>query len=343
MADSGELQAALARLDTIAPQELGDIQEWQWLLHRVDILEELGRFEDAVVNLRKALEMRESYLRHQNHERLAALEAHLRDREQRLEMERLASVATTQGLQLEASMRQKWMIAIVAGLLLLAGGAVLAILRRMNRRLDRASRTDPLTGLANRRDMAERLGRQVASGAAEAAVVLFDIDHFKHINDEHGHALGDEVLVAIANRLRDSLPTGGRVARWGGEEFLVLLPDIGVDAVRTFFDRIRRAMRVPIDTTIGQIQSSLSAGFCNLPLPGTNASSAWHVSMQLADSALYLAKRAHRDTWVGYWISSVVPDWPPERLGREPGLARSLGVLTPISEKTLLPPLSIAS
>ena len=50
-----------------------------------------------------------------------------------------------------------------------------------------------------------------------------------------------------------------------------------------------------------------------------------------------------RDTWVGYWISSVVPDWPPERLGREPGLARSLGVLTPISEKTLLPPLSIAS
>lgn len=343
LAEAGDLRGALARLDKIAPGDLGDIQEWQWLLRRVGLLEQLGRFDDAVVGLRQAMELRENHLRHQNHERLAALEAHLRDREQRLEMERLASVATTRGLQLEASLRQTWMIAVAAGLALVMGAAVVGIQRRMNRRLDRASRTDPLTGLANRRDMAERLGRRVATRATHDAVILFDIDHFKHINDEHGHGVGDEVLVAIAGRLREAMPADGSVARWGGEEFLVLLPGADLVAVRALFERVHHAMSTPIETSVGALQSSLSAGFCNLPLPGAGVANAWHVSLQLADSALYLAKRAHRDTWVGYWISSVVPDWPPERLGREPNLARSLGVLTPISEKTLLPPLSIAS
>lgn len=343
LTDAGDYRGALELLEAIDGGELGEIQQWTWLRHRVALLEKLGRFEEATQHLNEAIELRETYLRHQNHERLAALEAHLRDREQRLEMERLESVATAQGQQLDASLRQKWMIAIAAGLLLLMGGAVVAVQRRMNRRLDQVSRTDPLTGLANRRDMAERLRRRVASGESGAAVFLFDIDLFKHINDEHGHGVGDEVLVAIADRLRECLPDGSGVARWGGEEFLVLLDRADQDGARNLIERVRQAMLPAIENSIGAIRSSLSAGFCNLPLPGASGPRAWHCSLQLADSALYLAKRAQRGIWVGYWIDSVLPDWPPERLGREPTLARSLGILVPISEKALAPPLAMAS
>jgi len=343
LTDAGSPERALKLLDAIDSSELGEIQHFTWLRHRVSLLQKLGRFEQAISSLNEAIEMRETYLRHQNHERLAALEAHLRDREQRLEMERLESVATTQGLQLSASLRQKWIIAAGAGLLLLMGGAVVVVQRRMNRRLEQVSRTDPLTGLANRRDMAERLSRQVASGATSAAVFLFDIDLFKHINDEHGHGVGDEVLIAIATRLRDCLPVDSSVARWGGEEFLVLQNAADKDAAQALIERVRQAMQAPIDTSIGALHSSLSAGFCNLPLPGASGPRAWHYSLQLADSALYLAKRAQRGIWVGYWISSAPSDWPPDRLGREPNLARALGVLVPISEKPLTPPLAMAS
>jgi len=339
----GDIAGALRQLDGIAKSELAELQHWSWLRHRVSLLEKLGRFEEAAQALREGIKLRETYLRHQNHERLAALEAHLRDREQRLEMERLASVATAQAAQLSASLRQNWMIAIAAGLLLPMGGAVVAVQLRMNRRLDQVSRTDPLTGLANRRDMAERLARRVASGVPGAVVFLFDIDLFKRINDEHGHGVGDEVLVATAGRLRDSLPVGSSVARWGGEEFLIVLDNADEKSARALIERIRESMQLPIETSIGPVRSSLSAGYCNLPLPGTSGARAWHCSMQLADSALYLAKRLQRGTWVGYWIDTLQPDWPAERLGREPSLARSLGVLVPISEKSLAPPLALAS
>jgi diguanylate cyclase (GGDEF)-like protein len=343
LTDAGDLQGALKLIDSIQGSELGDIQHWTWLRHRVTLLEKLGRFKEAAETLNEAVELREAYLRHQNHERLAALETHLRDREQRLEMERLESVATAQALQLSASLRHKWMIAIAAGLLLLMGLAVVAVQRRMHRRLDQVSRTDPLTSLANRRDMAERLSRRGASGEPVSAMFLFDIDLFKHINDEHGHGVGDEVLVAIAGRLRNCLPAECSVARWGGEEFLVLLDDADQIAAQRLIERVRQAMQAPIDTSIGTLRSSLSAGFCNLPLPGASGPRAWHFSMQLADSALYLAKRAQRGTWVGYWITSVLPDWPADRLGREATLARSLGVIVPLSEKPLAPPLAMAS
>lgn len=342
MARNGDAQGALEHLDTVAVNELGEMQRWHWLRQRVALLEQLGRLPEALAGQHQINQLRDTYLRHQNHERLAALEAHLRDREQRTEMERLQTVAAAQSQQLRTSRRLTWTIAIAAGLLLALIGIVVAAQRRMNKRLDQLGRTDSLTVLANRRDMTERLGRHTASGNA-GAVLLFDIDLFKRINDDHGHGVGDEVLVGVASRLRESLPEAGAVARWGGEEFLVLLDEASLDNTMALLARVRMLMRLPITTSVGELRVTLSAGFCNLPLPGVHGNKAWHCSMQLADSALYLAKRAQRDTWVGYWVDTVQAEWPAERLGREPNLARSLGVLVPLSERPLTPPLSRAS
>lgn len=92
--------------------------------------------------------------------------------------------------------------------------------------LDHASRTDALTGLVNRRDMLERLEDEVATHTRygeDFAIIMVDIDHFKQINDRYGHASGDRLLVKFADRLADMTRHSDVVARWGGEEFLILL------------------------------------------------------------------------------------------------------------------------
>lgn len=332
---AGDAAGALAMLDAVKPGEIDEIQQWNLLKRRAALLERLGRFEEAADALHQINTLRENYLRHQNHERLAALDAHMRDREQRLELERLQASADAQARRLEARERLQWATAIVAGLLLLFGSLVLLWQRRMNRRLYLASNTDPLTGLANRREMTQRLRAFSMQPQGSAALLLIDIDLFKRINDDHGHEIGDRVLVAYAERLRSEAGEDAMVSRWGGEEFLVLLPHSDVDCARAAAERLRLLLAQPIPSAKGPLRSGASVGYANLPLPGPRHPDAWHHSLQLADSALYLAKRAGRDAWAGYWIEHEIPDWPAERLGREPHLARSLHLIVPQSSRPL--------
>jgi diguanylate cyclase (GGDEF)-like protein len=340
MAQAGNADGALALLDQIVLSDLGEIQQWSLLRQRVELLERLGRFDQAAATLRQINELRETYLRHQNHERLAALETHMRDREQRLELERLQDAAEEHARRLTSTARRQRTIVSAAGLLLLVGAAVLLWQRRMNRELDRVSRTDPLTGLANRRDMADRLRNLSRESDAIAAVLLIDIDQFKRINDEHGHDAGDRVLIAFARRLRESVGEDAVVARWGGEEFLVLLPGADGDRTRTVAETLRTSLAHPISIDAAQLSTHICIGYANLPLPGATGADSWHHSVQLADSALYLAKASGRDAWAGYWIERPILDWPPERLGREARLARSLGVISLHSSRPLRDPLT---
>jgi diguanylate cyclase (GGDEF)-like protein len=213
----------------------------------------------------------------------------------------------------------------------------------MNRLLYLASHTDPLTGLANRREMARHLRAATVEPHGSAAVLLIDIDLFKRINDEHGHEAGDQVLKAYAQRLRDNTGEGAFVARWGGEEFLVLLPRCTAERARDTADRLRLLLAQPIEWPKGSLQAGASIGYANLPLPGERHPDAWHHSVQLADSALYLAKRVGRDAWAGYWIDREIPEWPAERLGREPHLARSLQLIAPVSSRPLREAVSVAA
>jgi diguanylate cyclase (GGDEF)-like protein len=341
-AAAGDAMGALALLDALDASKLNEIQQWQLLQQRADLLEHLGRHVRANAVLREIITLRENYLRHQNHERLAALDSHMRDREQRLELERLQAEADAQTRRIEAREHLQWVAAIVAGLLLLLGSGVLLWQRRMNQRLYLASHTDPLTGLANRREMTQHLRAFSIEPQGSAALLLIDIDLFKRINDEHGHEVGDQVLMAYAKRLRDSAGEGAFVSRWGGEEFLVLLPHCDAERARATADRLRVLLAQPIAGIKDLLQAGASLGYANLPLPGTHHPDAWHHSVQLADSALYLAKRVGRDAWAGYWLEREIPEWPAERLGREPHLARSLQLITPVSSRPLREAIAMA-
>lgn len=129
---------------------------------------------------------------------------------------------------------------------------------RMQARLD-AALVDPLTGLSNRRH-AEPEMRRIAEQAARTrqgyAVMVIDIDHFKRVNDRHGHAAGDAVLVEVARRIRDAARPGDLVARIGGEEFVVVAPELDVDAAHRLAQGIRqavagRAVRVGMSNAAG--------------------------------------------------------------------------------------------
>jgi len=165
-------------------------------------------------------------------------------------------------------------------------------LRRRNAELDVVSRTDVLTGLHNRRHLEESL-RQLTSQARRYgqpfSIVMFDIDRFKGINDEYGHGPGDDVLRTIARRLQGSVRESDVIGRWGGEEFLALLPMTDLDGARTFAERIRAMIdwaEVVIDG-VGTVHVTTSAGCA----AGTDMGEL----LLRADEALYAAKKAGRN------------------------------------------------
>jgi diguanylate cyclase (GGDEF)-like protein len=104
--------------------------------------------------------------------------------------------------------------------------------------LEQAGRTDPLTGLGNRRALFETFGARQSGAAGRTGLVMLDIDHFKTVNDSFGHQAGDHVLIEVASRLRRSLRGNDMVARWGGEEFVVLLRDCALPDALTLAEGI---------------------------------------------------------------------------------------------------------
>jgi len=153
------------------------------------------------------------------------------------------------------------------------------------------ARRDPLTGAPNRRAFEEALAAEharIVRGGLPAGLFVVDIDHFKGVNDRLGHAVGDEALVAVVQRLTDGLRQSDVVARWGGEEFTVLAPGLGGrHAVERFAVRIRALIgETPIVTSGSAIPITVSVG--GTLLDGSIAPMA---SLQHADEALYDAKR----------------------------------------------------
>lgn len=157
--------------------------------------------------------------------------------------------------------------------------------------------TDPLTGLHNRRYALSHLERiaKCAEGSGKAfAVMALDLDRFKSINDRFGHAAGDAVLETLAGRLRDSLNPGDLIARMGGEEFLVVLPDTLLPEARQVADRLCRAVgekAIPLPASgCETVQVTISVGLA-MGGPGTTAQEI----LSRADSALLAAKADGRN------------------------------------------------
>jgi diguanylate cyclase (GGDEF)-like protein len=166
--------------------------------------------------------------------------------------------------------------------------------RAAERRLLEMATVDPLTGLANRAQFHLRATAAMADSAATAqpmALVLADVDYFKRINDEHGHDAGDKVLVRLAELMRRELSDGDVLARWGGEEFLALLPMRDGSSAAAVAERVRQAVAaVQIEVGGRMINVTMSFGVATVT-PGQDLQRA----TLRADHALYASKRAGRN------------------------------------------------
>lgn len=154
--------------------------------------------------------------------------------------------------------------------------------------MEKLAHTDFLLGTANRRTVQMQLRESVAHATnAPLSVVLVDIDHFKAINDEHGHVIGDEVLIEVANLISKYCRSFHDFGRWGGEEFLVILPNSNLQDAHTFAERIRRRMET-YEFCVGQVTASFGvAQFCE----GDTLTSL----LKRADDALYRSKQLGRN------------------------------------------------
>jgi diguanylate cyclase (GGDEF)-like protein len=162
---------------------------------------------------------------------------------------------------------------------------------RLEAELRRLANTDSLTGVANRRCFFEMAAAIIASGR-RLAVLVFDLDHFKAVNDGYGHAAGDQVLVEIAARCRDVLDDGQFLARLGGEEFGVLLPACDRLRATRVAERLRAAVaRTPVLVASSSLQITISIGVACGMLDETGIDTL----LLRADRALYAAKRAGRN------------------------------------------------
>jgi len=159
---------------------------------------------------------------------------------------------------------------------------------------EQLARIDPLTGLLNRRafdELAVRPFSTATRGHRPMCLLLADIDHFKQINDRYGHTAGDVVLASVANLLRPCCRMGDLLVRWGGEEFLLLLPETNEAEARVMAERIRHIIAAqPVHTSTHAIPVTFSVGLAEL-----RSGESLEALITAADAALYRAKADGRD------------------------------------------------
>jgi len=177
------------------------------------------------------------------------------------------------------------------------GGIRLSVIRN-NDVVAMQARTDPLTGLDNRRFFEDGIRSLASGGATSMALLMIDIDKFKDLNDNHGHDAGDRALRLFADAIRDiTRDTQSSAARWGGEEFVVAVPNAGVEEGAALADQLRDALAIRlIEGTVPSFTISIGVAAASPDVPFTDL-------IVTADRALYDAKSSGRDC-----VSIASPD-----------------------------------
>lgn len=164
---------------------------------------------------------------------------------------------------------------------------VSAALRQRLREMFATARTDPLTGLGNRQELRQALDREIMRAATmrePVSVCVIELDHFKAVNDRFGHLQGDEVLRRVAAIMRESCRASDVLARFGGDEFVVLFPDTDGDVANEVAERIRNEIEERL--VLADMRVTASIGVATFP---TDAATV-HDLVQAADRAVYYAK-----------------------------------------------------
>lgn len=323
----GRIDDALALWELALPSYTqGDDQPQLLTVYRsmVPILRSRGEMDRALDLALKSLQVQEQLSGLDMNRRLAVLEWQHRSEEAERQIELLRLDNEIGELKLREERAGQWRawvinlsLTIVALLLawrywegrrfsrqlaasrdeLLASREALAVahaeLEKRALLMTRAASTDPLTGVSNRREFTEqfrKLFEEARTQRRELCVLIVDVDHFKHINDSMGHAAGDEVLRGIAQTLQAAIRADTLLARWGGEEFALLLPDTSVDTVLRLCERLHAAVRSYRFPGLAPV--SISIGVSSL---GGRELSRAEELFQEADRALFEAKAKGRD------------------------------------------------
>ncbi|APX92879.1 hypothetical protein BWR19_08010 [Halomonas sp. 1513] len=198
----------------------------------------------------------------------------------------------------------RWIVALALLVMVVIAALMAALFKimRQKQQVEALSVTDELTGLNNRRallDQASRLFAQSTRSGAPISLALIDIDHFKQVNDEHGHPTGDRILVALGSLLRDVVRRADVVARIGGEEFCVLMPATDAAGAAELCERLRRAVAEhAFRGAPGKAEAltiTISAGVTTSRTDIAPPDNSFAALYPRADQALYLAKQNGRN------------------------------------------------
>lgn len=310
-----------ARSTLEATQKLGDrILERAALDVVADLEFALGDAQSAYVTRKAHQKLDKELAMDMAGRRIAVLEASLTKERADTEHQTLEQNNQIKDLRI---LRQRYLgLALLAGMLLLL--TVLALLgwrvramRRINSaletnrdqlsdlhlallasndQLEHIAKTDALTGLCNRRaviDCIDAAMQHARTQSETSSLLLFDLDHFKQVNDRYGHQAGDAVLREVAKRMRSCLPATATLGRWGGEEFMVIIEACGQTAAIRYAEALRQSLAAePLIWANDSIQIRASIGVSIFDPQHPTSSNEW---IGAADAALYRAKREGRD------------------------------------------------
>lgn len=265
---------------------------------RAATYEALGRPADALSDYRAYMALRKE-LDAQLHDQRTSMMRHRFDASRReTENAALRAREDAQRQRLDALMQaRRWQggaLALGGVLLLLLAWLAVRQLRRA-RVLRELAATDALTGIPNRRAIEQfgaRATRAAKSSGQPLAVLAFDIDHFKQVNDRHGHAAGDEVLKRVAAACQGALRPGDMVGRTGGEEFLAVLPGTRATHAARVAERLRQCVQdLSFDDVQPGLKVTVSVGAAGL----AEGEDSLDAAIGRADAALYRAKQGGRN------------------------------------------------
>jgi diguanylate cyclase (GGDEF)-like protein len=296
LAGLGRAAEANAVLDSVAGElrrrgEKPSLMLWHSV--RADAMRQLGRWNEAYLALAEARRVDADLQR----QRLSEQSARVRMQFNRArDAEELS--ALRQLNEQSQRLRQTQAVALGLFVILLAVVLVVAVRKfRQARHLQNLASTDDLTGLPNRRALLAYADDAIAQAQRDAtplAMLMIDVDHFKRINDGHGHAVGDQVLRHVARVLASGLRGRDRLGRLGGEEFLAVLPGASVAQAQQVAERMRHAIeRTPLIGASGEVRFTVSIGVAGAQIAETAAA-----LVARADAALYRAKNGGRNAVV---------------------------------------------